>query len=96
MNYDQLTLPSALRYFPLYVNSVFKKPLMRKIKINIHPNIIFNFIYEIFILPLKYTSKILYPRLYRIDNILNNNTKCREDYYYTKVNFINKQKIRKT
>ena len=59
---------------------------MRKIKNNIHPNTIYNFIYEIFILPLKYTSKILYPRLYRIDNIMRNKTRCPEDFYYTKVN----------
>lgn len=61
---------------------------MRKIKNNIHPNFIFNFIYELFVLPLKYTSKILYPRLFRIDNILTNKTKCPEDYYFAKVKFL--------
>lgn len=66
---EHFTLPSSLRYLPLYFNSFIKKPLMRKIKNKLHPNIISNFINLMLSSPLNITIKHLYPRLYRLDDM---------------------------
>jgi hypothetical protein len=43
---------------------------MRKIKNRFHPNIIASTINKIMTLPLNLMIKYLYPRLYRLDDIL--------------------------
>jgi hypothetical protein len=67
---SQLTLPSAMKYLPLFLNSLLKKPIMRKIKSKFHPNIISNFIQQVVSLPLNLLIKLLYPRVYRLDDLV--------------------------
>jgi len=83
---DNLTLPFAIRYMPLYFDSFIKKPLMRKIKNKIHPNIIAYFINSIFSLPLNRLIKMLYPRMYGIDHIKKNLKKVKGKKEYMIVN----------
>jgi hypothetical protein len=66
---EHFTIPSACRYIPLFLNSVYKKYLMRKIKNKFHPNLISSIINNAFSLPLNNLMKMLYPRLYRLDDI---------------------------
>jgi hypothetical protein len=79
---DQFTLPYSLKYLPLYLNTFFKKPLMRKIKNKIHPNIIANFINLIFTMPLNITMKSLYPKFIRIDDITEETTSNLKNFNY--------------
>jgi hypothetical protein len=43
---------------------------MRKIKTQFHPNIISYFIEQILTLPLNLMIKLLYPRFYRLDDLV--------------------------
>ena len=70
------------------MNSLFKKPFMRRIKNKFHPNMIYNFLYEIKVLPLRFFSRILYPRLHRIDNVMKNKIKISDDFYFKKVIYL--------
>jgi hypothetical protein len=57
---------------------------MRKIKNKIHPNIINHMINLIFTLPLNLLVKSLYPRVYRLDDLIHENED--EEKVFTNLN----------
>ena len=74
----QLILPFSINFLPLYINSFIKKGLLTKI--DFKDNSCFDEINKIISLRFKFMRipvysivKFLYPKFYRIDNILNYN-----------------------
>ena len=58
---SRLILPSTLKYFPIYINSFIK-----------NKDTFYN--YQILSLPIYSVIKMLYPKLYRLDDIQNDQT----------------------
>lgn len=67
-----LVIPSSIKFMLLYLCGFFKKPLLRKIKNKIHPNVIANVINLCFTVPLNIFIKMIYPKFYRLDDIKEN------------------------
>jgi protein transport protein SEC24 len=65
----QLILPASIKYYPIYLNSFIKKSLLRRNKINIPANIIIDLMNRLMHESLQNTMKFLYPKLYRVDDI---------------------------
>ena len=63
---SRLILPSTLKYFPLFINSYIKQK-----------NLYFQF--QILSLPVYSIIKMLYPKLYRIDDIQNDQSYCAQN-----------------
>lgn len=66
----QLILPVSLRYLPLYINSFIKKGILGKNRNSISSNLIIYLMGKFMRDPLYSTIKFLYPRFYRIDDVV--------------------------
>ena len=69
----QLILPVSLRYLPLYINSFIKKGVLSKNRNMISSNQIIYLMSKFMRDPLYSTIKFLYPKFYRIDDIVTYN-----------------------
>ena len=72
----QLILPFSINYLPLYINSFIKKDILKKIDFNDKScldeiNKIIALRFKFMRIPIYSIVKFLYPKFYRIDNILN-------------------------
>lgn len=67
---QQLILPASVKFIPLFINSLFKKSLLRKIKEKINSNDIYSELIKFMREPTKNIIKYLNPKFYRIDDIL--------------------------
>jgi hypothetical protein len=67
---QQLILPASVKYIPLFINSLFKKSLLRKLKEKINSNDIYSELIKFMREPTKNIIKNLNPKFYRIDDIL--------------------------
>jgi len=67
---QQLILPASVKFIPLFINSLFKKSLLRKNKDKISSNDIFSEVIKFMREPTKNIIKYLNPKFYRIDDIL--------------------------
>lgn len=66
---QQLILPASVKFISLYINSLLKKPVVRKVK-DCSINSIFCYILSFMRDPCYWTIKYLYPKFYRIDDIM--------------------------
>lgn len=67
---QQLILPASVKYLPLLMTSFIKSPVIRKNKSGLSSNYIVSYINRLLREPTHLTIKSLYPRLYRVDDIL--------------------------
>lgn len=67
---EYLSIPSALSYFPMYLNSFFKKYPFRKLNNKYNFNLAYDCLNFLISSPLNITIKTIYPRLYRLDNLV--------------------------
>jgi protein transport protein SEC24 len=65
----QLILPASIKYLPLYLNSLIKKSLLKKIKKDVSFNSIIGLMNKLMREPIYHTCKFLYPKFFRIDDI---------------------------
>lgn len=66
---NQLVLPDNIKYLPLYINTLNKSLLLRKQKTGVSSNAIKDLINRIFSDPNYLVAKMMYPKLYRVDNM---------------------------
>ena len=67
----QLILPLSVRYLPLYIDSFLKKGVLTTQKNSYSVNYVLSIIFKINRAPLYTILKLLYPKFYRIDDIIN-------------------------
>ena len=67
----QLILPLSIRYLPLYIDSFLKKGALTQQKNAYSTNYILSIILKINRAPLYTVLKLLYPKFYRIEDIIN-------------------------
>lgn len=68
---QQLILPASVKFISLFLNSLMKKPLVRKVK-DCSINALFCYVLSFMRDPTYWTIKYLYPKFYRIDDIMEN------------------------
>jgi hypothetical protein len=73
-----LSIPSALSYFPMYLNSFIKKYPFRKQSSKYNFNLAYNWINFLISSPVNITVKTLFPRLYRVDDVVVEDSICEE------------------
>ena len=61
----------SIRYLPLYIDSFLKKGVLTKQKNSYSVNYVLSIIFKINRAPLYTVLKLLYPKFYRIDDIIN-------------------------
>ena len=67
---QQLILPANVKFIPMFLTSLFKKVLLRKNKDKLTSNEVLHYLLKIMREPIRHTIKNLYPKFYRIDDIL--------------------------
>ncbi len=68
----QLILPASIKYYPLYLNSFIKKPLLRRVKLNsTTANQVIALMNRLMRDPIYSCIKYLNPKFYRVDDIMN-------------------------
>lgn len=74
---QQLILPASVKFIPLFLTSCFKKPALIRNKLGLSSNVIWNSVLKLMRDPTSLIIKYLYPKLYRLDDILENqDDKC--------------------
>lgn len=66
---QQLILPASVKFIPLFLQSLMKKPVLRKNKDGVSSSLIYSQIHCLLRDPVYWTIKFLHPKFYRIDDI---------------------------
>lgn len=67
---QQLILPASVKFIPLFLTSCFKKPALIRNKQGLSSNAVFNSVLKLMREPTSLVIKYLYPKFYKIDDIL--------------------------
>jgi len=67
---QQLILPASVKFIPLFLTSLMKKPILRKNKEGVFCSVVYSQIINLLRDPVYWTIKFLYPKFYRFDDIL--------------------------
>lgn len=66
---QQLILPASVKFIPLFLTSLMKKPVLRKNKDGVSSSLVYSQIHSLLRDPIFITIKFVYPKFYRIDDI---------------------------
>jgi hypothetical protein len=66
---QQLILPASVKFIPLFLTSLTKKPVLRKNKEGVSSSVVYSQVHSLLRDPLFLTIKFLNPKFYKVDDI---------------------------
>ena len=84
---QQLILPASVKFIPLFLTSLLKKAVLRKNKDGVSLSLVYSQVISLLRDPVYWTIKYLYPKFYRIDDIIEDQSHKVEDAKLVLVSF---------
>ena len=85
---QQLILPATVKFIPLFLNALLKKPVLRKNKDGTTTSEIYSIIHKLLREPTYLTLKYLNPKFYRVDDIMEDQSPKIDDPKYVLVRIL--------
>lgn len=85
---QQLILPASVKFIPLFLTSLLKKAVLRKNKDGVSTSLVYSQAISLLRDPVYWTIKFLYPKFYRMDDIIEDQSHKVDDAKYVLVSII--------